>query len=162
MSATEQLATPPPPPEPGTRLDVDRREASGPASSIRRLLSSPLGIVVLFVGGVLIVDAGGTDDGPGLCIFRRCTGGYCPGCGVTRASRHLTRGEFAAAWKDHPWVLFAAAQAIVLAGAWGVARVTARRIAWARLLRVVAVANTLALVGIWIIRLVNESIPRFF
>lgn len=30
-------------------------------------------------------------DGPVLCPFRRCTGGYCPLCGVTRSAALMAR-----------------------------------------------------------------------
>lgn len=147
-----------PPPiesEPDTSRDTAR-------SSLRAAAASPVGIGVLLVGGVLAIDAGGTDDGPGLCVFRHATGGYCPGCGLTRSASHLMRGEVGAAWSDHPWMILAVLQVAIVAGLWGVARRRARMIDWVRPVQVLAVVNAVALVSIWVIRLMNGSIPRFF
>lgn len=37
------------------------------------------------------------------CPFRLVTDIPCPGCGMTRSSIALARGDFAAAWKHHPF-----------------------------------------------------------
>jgi hypothetical protein len=39
-----------------------------------------------------------------VCPFRRLTGLPCPGCGLTRAGRHLLRGEFREAFWDNAMV----------------------------------------------------------
>jgi hypothetical protein len=39
---------------------------------------------------------------PSLCPFRRVTGFRCPFCGLTRATRALTRGDFGNAVALHP------------------------------------------------------------
>jgi hypothetical protein len=135
---------------------------SQPGGALRSAAASPVGMFVLLVGGVLAVDAGGTDEGAGLCVFRRATGGYCPGCGLTRSARHLMRGEVGPAWNDHPWMIFAAVQLAVIIGIWGVARRRARPFDWTRPIQVLAVVNAVALVAIWALRLVDGSIPRFF
>ena len=123
---------------------------------------SPVRVIGLATVGVLIIDAGGTDDGPGLCVFRRCTGGYCPGCGLTRSARHLTRGQIGAAWQDHPWLVLLAAQAVVLGAIWGVLKRSARRFEAQRLLPILGSVNVALVFGIWIYRLIDGSIPRFF
>jgi Protein of unknown function (DUF2752) len=125
-------------------------------------LNSPIRVAGLAAAAVLVIDAGGTDNGAGLCIFRRCTGGYCPGCGMTRSARHLTRGEFTAAWHDHPWLVLAAGQAIIAAVLWGLLRHLGRSFHTQRLVISVAVLNVVLVVGIWITRLVDGSIPRFY
>lgn len=132
------------------------------ATRVPWLIASPVRIVLLAVAAVLAIDAGGTDDGPGLCVFRRCTGGYCPGCGLTRSARHLTRGQVGAAWQDHPWLVLAAAQAVVLATIVGMIRWFGARVDSNRLLAVVGVVNVVLITGIWVVRLVDGSIPRFF
>lgn len=147
--------------DPDHRPDHDVATAPRP-SGWRWVVASPFRIAVLAVAAVLLVDAGGTDDGPGLCVFRRCTGGYCPGCGLTRSARHLTRGQVGAAWHDHPFLVLAAAQAAVAAVVYGIARRIGARIGWNRVLVVVGIVNLLLITGIWIIRLANGSIPRFF
>jgi len=131
---------------------------------------SPLALGVAAIGSLGLVavaaELGGTDDGLSLCTVRHLTGGYCPGCGASRAARHLLHGDAVAAWRDHPWVLLAAAQLIVLGTVFAasVARrrrpalrlARASRLAWASRL---AVVNAVALVVIWVARLGSGTIP---
>lgn len=117
---------------------------------------------MLAVGAVVAIDAAGTDDGPGVCLFRRCTGGYCPGCGLTRSARHLTRGEVGAAWRDHPWMVIVAIQLACAGVVYGVVRGVGARVDWRRLTVPVAIVNAVLVVGIWVARLIDGSIPRFF
>ena len=149
-----------------TIIDPDSRHddvnAAAVPSGWRWFVASPFRIAVLAVAAVLLVDAGGTDDGPGICVFRRCTGGYCPGCGLTRSARHLTRGQVSAAWNDHPFLVLAAAQAAVAAVIYGVARRIGASLGWNRVLVVAGIVNLVLITGIWIVRLANGSIPRFF
>jgi hypothetical protein len=126
------------------------------------LFSSPIRVVLLAAVGVYLVDAGGTDDGPGLCVFRRCTGGYCPGCGLSRATKHLSRGNIGAAWQDHPWVVLAAVQALALGAVWAVIRQVGTIVNTRKLAAVVFAVNVSLLLGIWVVRLIDGSIPRFF
>lgn len=124
--------------------------------------SSPWRVALLAVVAVLAVDAGGTDDGAGVCVFRRCTGGYCPGCGLTRSARHLLRGEVGAAWADHPVMVLVALQAVGVAAIYGlVSGLRARLRSW-RTLAIFAAANGILLLVVWVVRLVDGSIPRFF
>lgn len=123
---------------------------------------TPWKVAVAAVVGVLLIDAGGTDNGPGFCIFRRCTGGYCPGCGMTRAARHLTRGQIGAAWQDHPVVVLVAAQTAIAATLYAAVRPLRDRLRASRTLAYVAGANGVLLIIVWVIRLVDGSIPRFF
>jgi len=52
------------------------------------------------------------------CPFRAATGIPCPGCGLTRASLRLLRGDFAGAMHEHPFAPVAvAAIALVVLGA---------------------------------------------
>lgn len=41
------------------------------------------------------------------CIFYETTGLYCPGCGGTRATKALLRGEVIRSFRYHPFVLYA-------------------------------------------------------
>lgn len=149
-----------------TLIDPDPRhdhQVSPPSpTGLGRLVASPLRVALLVVAAVLVVDAGGTDDGPGVCVFRRCTGGYCPGCGMTRSARHLTRGQLGAAWQDHPYLVLAAAQAIVAGAVYAVVRRIGRTINWNRILVALGIVNVVLITGIWIARLIDGSIPRFF
>lgn len=143
------------------RENSDERRRSA-RSRLGRFVSSPWRIVLLAVAAVLAVDAGGTDDGAGVCVFRRCTGGYCPGCGLTRSARHLTRGEFGAAWQDHPFMVILALQAAAGAFVYAVFADLRVRMRSLRSLAVFAVVNGVVLLAIWVVRLVDGSIPRFF
>ncbi|WP_051062531.1 DUF2752 domain-containing protein [Ilumatobacter nonamiensis] len=149
-----------------TLLDSDPRHDHGPPraprSGVARFVASPVGVVVAAVAAVFALDAAGTDDGPGLCLFRRCTGGYCPGCGMTRSARHLTRGQFGAAWSDHPWLVLLAVQVVVAGAVYGVVRWIGTQVEWRRVVTPLAVINVVLLIGIWVARLVDGSIPRFF
>lgn len=49
---------------------------------------------------------------PGLCLFRRLTGAYCPTCGLTRATLALVRGDIRRAHRFHPLVLVPPAVAL--------------------------------------------------
>jgi hypothetical protein len=144
------------------RLGAPKLGASSPAVRLVRLVASPWRIALLAVAAVLAVDAGGTDDGAGVCVFRRCTGGYCPGCGMTRSARHLTRGEVGAAWHDHPIIVLLAVQGVVGAALFATVRTLRPRLRSLRTLAIVAAVNGVLLLAIWVVRLVDGSIPRFF
>ncbi|MEM9518222.1 MAG: DUF2752 domain-containing protein [Actinomycetota bacterium] len=118
--------------------------------------------LILGVAAVVGFVATADDDGVVICLFRRCTGGYCPGCGATRATRRLVLGDIGGAWAHHPWVVLGAAQALVIGG---VVAAAARGVRTQRLRRVlarIAVPNLILLVVIWGVRLVDGSIPRPF
>lgn len=103
----------------------------------------------------LAIGSSAVDEMPVLCLFRRCTGGYCPGCGGSRAAVALLRGDVAGSWAHHPWVLLLALQAVALTGAivGGKAHFT-RRVGH-RLL----IGNLGLGLAIWTIRLALELIP---
>ena len=116
------------------------------------------------LGAVVVVGsltASETDDGFYLCLFRRCSGGYCPGCGITRSIGRLLRADPAGAWHHHPWVILALAQVMVAAVAWTVAREQTRRMSDHWIVRL-AVFNAALLLAIWAARLGQGSIPRPF
>lgn len=58
-----------------------------------------------------------------VCLLRNATGLPCPGCGMTRAFAHLAKGEWSAAWRDHPLVFPLAAEGAAAWLAWGIAGV---------------------------------------
>lgn len=111
--------------------------------------------LVAVTGAVVLASSFGDDDGPVLCLFRRCTGGYCPGCGGSRALGALFRGDIAGSWATHPWVPLLAVQALV-----GVVMAFRGR---ATLVRAVAVkiiaANAVFGVLLWVYRLMAGDIP---
>ncbi len=81
---------------------------------------------------------------------------------MTRSARHLTRGQLGAAWQDHPFLVLAAAQAVVAGAVYWVLRWIGATVNWSRPLVVLGVVNVVLITGIWIARLVDGSIPRFF
>lgn len=110
--------------------------------------------VLFFVLSVAASD----EEGIVLCPFRRCTGGYCPGCGTTRAAGRLLRGDIVGSWQRHPFVVLGAAQLIVLGSirlsGSNRLRSTVRRFATPLL-----AANAAVVLGIWVIRLATGQIP---
>lgn len=131
-------------------------------SAFMWLVASPVRVVLVAVVAVLAVDAGGTDDGAGVCIFRRASGAYCPGCGLTRSARHLSRGQVGSAWQDHPWLVLFAAQALLAGVIYAVFTQVRVHLRSGRNIAIIASANGVLLLAVWIIRLIDGSIPRFF
>lgn len=121
------------------------------------------GVLAPFAAGALAVGAlvigADADDGVVLCPFRRCTGGYCPGCGATRAANRLVRGDVGAGWEHHPWVLLAAVQVAVFGAVLAVTAPAARRVRTRRAALPLLVANTVLLVAIWLVRRSTGAIP---
>jgi hypothetical protein len=73
--------------------------ASGPAAAVA--------CGCCLVAGATYVALDDPSDG-GLvppCPFRTLTGWWCPGCGLTRATHHLLRGDVAQALRYHAFVL---------------------------------------------------------
>ncbi len=129
------LPRPPAPPVDPPRWTADLR------------LMAPLGV------GLGLALWQPSDDGITVCPFRNCTGGACPGCGLTRAAAALFKGDWATSWYYHP----AAALLVVQAGALWAVLVGARLgvITWRpprSLITVVATLNAVLLLGLWVLR----------
>jgi hypothetical protein len=124
--------------------------------------ATPLRIATTAAVVLAVVQVGGSDDGPTLCVFRHATGGYCPGCGATRAARHLVHGQVGPAWRDHPWIVLAALQAVVAGLVVALARHLDRPLSWRRHLGAFALVNLVLVVAVWTLRLGAGSIPRFW
>ena len=129
---------------------------TAPAGVRRRIRQFAVGATVL-----LTLASLSSDDGLVLCPFRRCTGGYCPGCGMTRSAGELARGDVAGSWVRHPFLLIALAQVAVAAVAWA-ARPSAFRALVRRHSALILLVNTAVLTGIWIVPLIDGSIPAPF
>ena len=63
-----------------------------------------------------------------ICIFHAVTGGYCPGCGATRALCALSRGDLPAAW--HYNALLVAVLPLLVIAAWQPRRLAQARPVW--------------------------------
>ncbi len=112
------------------------------------------------LGAAAFVTAGLTassDDGIVLCPFRRCTGGYCPGCGMTRSAGKLIRGDVLGSWHHHPFLMLGLVQAVVVGSLWATGsrwwHEIERHQAW------LLGANAALLAGIWLARMGSGDIP---
>jgi len=88
----------------------------GPAP--RGRLRVPLAAGVALAGAAVAVRAR-DPSAPGSpfpgCSFHRATGWWCPGCGLTRGTHHLLRGDLAAAVASN---LFTPLVAVAVAASW--------------------------------------------
>jgi len=119
----------------------------------RVILAAP----VLALGVLLAVSP--TSEGPTICPFALCTGTACPGCGMTRAASALLRGDFDVAMALHPLMPLIALQ---LAGGWVwyLLRRSGRVQAMStRTLNAVLIVTGLALLAVWVSRLVGGTLP---
>ena len=98
------------------------------------------------------------DEGPILCPLRRCSGGYCPGCGLTRSTGQLLRGDLAGSWRQHPFLLLAIGQVALLVSLWAMASEDQRR-RLRRLTTPFVVANLVLMSAIWVVRLATGTVP---
>ena len=115
-------------------------------------------IVVGLTGLLALGLAASEEEGAVLCPFRRCTGGYCPGCGVTRSTGALLRGDIARSWHHHPILLLAVGQAVALLGLWALAGGRLRARLRSRTGALLA-ANGALILAIWVVRLAAGHIP---
>jgi len=134
--------------------DEHHRNQPAPTRSGRQTGMLLGGVAAAVAAAALSGD--GTESGPVLFPFRRCTGAYCPGCGGTRAVGRLLRGDLAGAWHQHPYVVLLAAQSMIFGGAWltGPGRRVMRRV-WLPIL----MANVALMAAIWMFRLAIGDIP---
>ncbi len=103
----------------------------------------------------------GGEDGPALCPYRRCTGGYCPGCGATRAASRLTRGDVGAAFAANPVAALIGLQCALAMGWIMLQPDTA--LGWLRpRLSTIATTNALLMLVVWPIRMATGQIPLGF
>jgi hypothetical protein len=96
--------------------------ASSTVSPVSRtgILAAPIACGCCLVAGAAYVTAVDPSDGGGFlpCPFRTLTGLWCPGCGLTRATHYLFRGDLAQALRYNVFVVLV------------VAAVTAGWLAW--------------------------------
>jgi len=119
----------------------------------RLILWSPLAVI----GGLLAAPL--SEDGPTICPFALSTGMACPGCGMTRAASALVRADLGAAVAFHPLI-----PAVALLAATGWAWYLLRRAGRVqpmsnRMLNGILIATALALVSVWLARLLAGTLP---
>ncbi len=137
--------------------------AASNTASITALLGfrRPEGQNRLALGGLAVfavLAALSTEDGPVLCPIRRCSGGYCPACGMTRSGGRLLRGDLAGSWQQHPYLLILAPQ-VVLAAVLFASGVFGRLARPGRMARIALAGNAAVMLAIWVARMSNGSIP---
>jgi hypothetical protein len=97
------------------------------------MLAAPIACGCCLLAGAAYVAAVDPSDSPGFlpCPYRSLTGWWCPGCGLTRATHHLLRGDLAQALRFN---LFVVLILIGLALTWLVwtLQVVGRPIRWVR------------------------------
>jgi len=108
---------------------------------------------------VLHVWVPSTDAAGAICLSRRLFHLPCPGCGLTRASAHLAKGEWSAAVRDHPLAPVLALEAILGWAAWGMALAAARPLRLPVRLEALVLANAAALVALWLGRAATGTLP---
>ena len=116
------------------------------------------------LAGVCAVAAfteAGADDGLVLCPYRLATGGWCPGCGCTRALGALIRGDVSGSFAYNPWSMILLAQATVVTG-WVMAAPESAKAWWRHRGMQLIVANLVLAFLIWIPRLIGGVIPLPF
>lgn len=96
-----------------------------------------------------------------ICLLRNATGLPCPGCGLTRAFAHLAKGEWSAAWRDHPFAFALAAEAGAAWLAWGGLVLTRRhpRPLEDPRLAPVLLGHAAVLIAFWAGRLATGTLP---
>ncbi len=139
-----------------------------------RLALPPARTVGLALAGAGALGAGlaaSRGHGPVLCPFRLATGGYCPGCGMTRAVGRLIQGDLTGSWQMHPFLLLLVGQVVLAGAAWALVELRRHR-RWAGPNPVSALvrrragswqlANGGLLLALWVIRLATHAIPAPF
>ena len=103
----------------------------------------------------------GADEGQVLCPYRLATGGWCPGCGCTRALSAAMRADIGASIALNPLTLLILAQATLISG-WFLATPTSARSWWQRNDTRVLQVNLVLAALLWIMRMSTGAIPLPF
>lgn len=122
------------------------------------------GLPAVALAGVCIAGAFspiGVDDGPVLCPYRFVTGGWCPGCGGTRAVRAMLRADLGHAISLNPWAALVFVQVALFVSAIAAAPVAASRL-WRRHRNAVLAVNAAIAILAWFARMGFGVIPTPF
>lgn len=113
------------------------------------LLGTTVALILAWVGP-------GTDS---ICLIKAATGTSCPGCGITRATSAMLRGDFADTWNLHPLAPALAIQALVLWSVWAWSLFRRRVPFDEAILLQLLLGNTGLMLVVWIVRFVNGTLP---
>lgn len=138
-------------------------EVRGPERYLRAVRSHRAAPAITLAGvcAVAAFTEAGSDDGVVLCPYRLATGGWCPGCGCTRALSALVRGDIGTSLANNPWSMLLLAQATVLAG-WVMAAPDSAKSWWKQRGMRLITANLVVAIVIWVARLASGVIPLPF
>jgi hypothetical protein len=105
--------------------------ASTSSARAGRVLALPIAVGCSAAAAALYVaalDPSSSGSFP-ACAFRSVTGWWCPGCGLTRATHHLLRGDVSQALGYNALVVPVLAMLVLTWGAW-LGHSLGRRPAW--------------------------------
>ena len=74
-----------------------------PKATLSRTICK-LAILLLSPITLYLIPLEGIYNGESLCLFKRCLGIECIGCGITRAFFSVLYGKFALAWEYNPLI----------------------------------------------------------
>jgi Protein of unknown function (DUF2752) len=100
-----------------------------------------------------------SDPRSSVCVSRRFLHFPCPGCGMTRAFAHLAKGEWRAAFTDHPLAPLLAAELVLGWTAWGVLLARGLPSARPRWLDPLLLTHAAVLVALWLGRVATGTLP---
>lgn len=130
----------------------------------RRLRNARLWVLAGLAGlaglAVLHVWQPSPDPGSSVCLSRRLTNLPCPGCGMTRAFAHLAKGEWGAAFADHPLAPVLAAELALAWIGWGILLARGLPTLELRWLNPLLLAHAAVLVAVWLGRVATGTLPR--
>ena len=138
--------TPPPQPDPVTRLAM-RLWGRSPLWLAPAAILGCMGAATAYT---LISDPtqAAASDSP-TCLLKYTTGFVCPGCGGTRAFYYLLQADLPAAARHHAVFVFAVPFLVWLYVAWAVNRVAGRRVLPELRLGGSTVAIFMGVWGVW-------------
>ncbi len=116
-----------------------------------------VGTVLLLISGSVLFFAGPGEGSP--CLIRAATGVACPGCGMTRATEALLRGNWDAMWRFHPLASFFAIQAAVVWALWGWAVFVRRALVNETWLLGLFAGDFALLALVWVVRFFAGRLP---
>lgn len=125
----------------------------------RHIVPAGWSVAIPVIGAGVLAMWNPAEGGPTICLFARCTGVACPGCGGTRAVAALLRGDWSTSWSYHPLALLLAVQAAVAWVWWMGVRTGRWRPPSPRLLTVTLGLTAGLLMVVWGLRWAAGTLP---
>jgi len=97
-----------------------RRSRNAVGALASHHLAAPVAVGCCLAAGAAYVTAVDPSGSGGFlpCPFRSLTGWWCPGCGLTRATHHLLRGDVVQALRYHVFVMVVLTAIVVAWATW--------------------------------------------